>query len=86
MNHKHDLGCRSILENLNAYIDGELDSELCSQIEAHISTCENCQIVVNTLKKTIEICQVTGRETKLPPEMRYRLYAQFNLDDYVEKD
>jgi len=86
MNNKHDLTCQIILDNLSDYLDGELDADLCADIEAHISACQHCQIVVNTVKKTIQLYQANDQDTKLPPEIRQRLYARFNLEDYVKKD
>ncbi|MBG0784160.1 MAG: zf-HC2 domain-containing protein [Anaerolineaceae bacterium] len=82
--HNHSLGCQDILKNLNAYIDGELDAGVCDQMEAHIDACPDCQIVVNTLKKTIQLYQVDGQDTTLPSETRRRLYACLDLDDYVQ--
>lgn len=86
MTHKHEFSCKDMVKNLNAYIDGELNDVLCSEIEDHISSCTNCQVVVNTLKKTIKIYQSDGRETKLPPDVRHRLYASFGLDQYETKE
>lgn len=80
MTHEHGFECKDVVKNLNAYIDGELDASLCRELEAHLSTCSNCQIVVNTLKKTIEICQTDGRQTRLPSDVRDRLYHTLNLD------
>ena len=83
MNHQHDKDCEDILMNLSAYIDGELDPALCSAIEAHVGTCTRCQVVVNTLKKTIHLYQVDGQETKLPEETRRRLFASLDLEEYI---
>lgn len=84
--HEHDMECQDIVKNLNGYIDGELDSELCNQLETHIQSCPKCQVVVNTLKKTIHLYQVDGEQTSLPEDARKRLYACLDLEDYVEKD
>lgn len=84
--HEHELGCQDIVKNLNGYIDGELDAELCGQLEAHIQSCPRCQIVVNTLKKTIQLYQVDGEQTSLPEEARKRLFASLDLDKYVKDD
>lgn len=84
MKHEHCLGCQDILQNLNAYIDGELDTAMCNQVEAHIEACPDCQIVVNTLKKTIHLYQVDSKDASLPAEARRRLYACLDLDDYVQ--
>lgn len=85
MNHQNDLKCKDLLENLSAYMDGDLEANLCGDIEAHINACTNCEIVINTLKKTIHLYQVEGHETTLPPETRRRLFASLDLDDYVNK-
>jgi hypothetical protein len=42
--------------------------------------------VINTLKKTIQLYQVRDRDEALPPEMRRRLYARLNLEDYAKKE
>lgn len=86
MNDKHDLSCQIIMDNLGDYLDGDLEPELCADIEKHIDTCQDCQIVINTLKKTIHLYQVTARDTILPPDMRRRLYAKLDLEDYAKKD
>lgn len=86
MKHEHNLKCRDILTNLNDYIDGDLDRKLCQDIEAHIESCSDCQIVVNTLKKTIKLYQITGQETALPEDVRKRLYARLNLDTDARKE
>ncbi|MBW6466301.1 MAG: zf-HC2 domain-containing protein [Brevefilum sp.] len=74
------------MEQLNAYIDGELDSSLCKQLESHLETCTDCQVVLNTLNKTIELCRKDGRETTLPPDARQRLLASLGLDDDAQQE
>ena len=86
MKHEHNLSCQIILNNLSDYLDGELKPELCDDIEKHIETCQDCQIVINTLKKTIQLYQVRDREDVLPTEMRRRLFARLNLEDYAKKE
>lgn len=86
MSHQHDLDCKDILQNLNDYIDGDLDVMLCNDIEDHIEGCSNCRIVVNTLKKTIHLYRVDGEKTTLPQDARKRLFASLDLDDYVSED
>jgi anti-sigma factor (TIGR02949 family) len=81
MKHEHGFDCKDTIQNLNAFIDGELDAILCEEIEEHLQDCPNCQVVVNTLKKTIQIYQSDSRITQLPKDVRERLYACFDLDD-----
>lgn len=69
------------MEQLNAYLNGDLDATLCSLLEAHMENCDNCRIVFNTLKKTIELCKSDGEKITLPQDARQRLYAALNLED-----
>ena len=86
MKHEHNMNCQDILKNMSEYIDGELDGQLCAEIEAHIETCPDCKIVIDTLKKTIQLVQISGKETELPKDVRKRLFARLHLDDDVRKD
>jgi anti-sigma factor RsiW len=53
--------CRDLCSQLSDYLDGELASRACAEIERHLATCEACRIVVDTLNKTNQLYQ------KLPP-------------------
>lgn len=64
--------CEKFLSELSAYVDGEIDSELCSEIEAHIGNCENCRIMVDTLKKTVKLCR-DGKCEELPEKLDKKL-------------
>lgn len=72
--------CQNTLVQLNAYIDGDLDSTLCTVLETHMEDCDDCRIVYNTLKKTIELCKSDGEKISLPHDTRQRLYAALNLE------
>ena len=50
MEEKH---CKSLLGSLSDYVDGTAQEEICRELEEHLSDCENCRIVVDTLKKTV---------------------------------
>ncbi len=86
MSHQHHDNCQKILNNLSDYIDGELDENLCQQIEAHLETCQDCRIVVNTLQKTIDIYQSDGEKTTLPQDARARLLAYLGLEVDTSRD
>lgn len=86
MMHQHKANCNQILNNLSDYIDGELDKALCQQIEAHLETCQDCRIVVDTLRKTIDICQKDSEKTTLPQDVRARLLAHLDLEVDTGRD
>ena len=79
------LSCQQLLGSLSEYIDGELSDALCADLERHLCECENCQIVVDTTRKTIDLYHACNSDDCLPGDVRQRLYARLNLDDYVEK-
>lgn len=77
--------CKDLLSSMSDYIDGSLNDELCIELEKHLSECNNCRVVVNTLKKTIEIYHDKGSQDKLSSDMKNRLYIKLNLNDYKKK-
>ncbi len=40
--------CNQLLADLSAYLDGEMSAELCTEIEHHLTGCEDCRVVVDT--------------------------------------
>lgn len=77
--------CKDLLSSMSEYIDGSLNDELCNELEKHLNDCNNCRVVVNTLKKTIEIYHDQGSQEKLSSDMKNRLYIKLNLNDYKQK-
>jgi len=75
--------CRQLLFYLSDYIDGDLDDSLCAEIEQHLQGCKNCNIVVDTMKKTIELYQETQEGEQLPEDIRRRLFVKLNLEDFL---
>ena len=49
------MNCRSVVRELSNYLDGELDTSLQQSIEVHLEHCEDCHLLVDTTKKTIQI-------------------------------
>jgi hypothetical protein len=76
--------CRALLGSLSEYIDGSLGNELCEEIDRHIAECQNCHIVVDTLRKTISLYHDSASETgEVPGVVRERLFRTLNLNDYI---
>lgn len=78
------LHCTNMISTLSDYIDGELSPELCAELENHLNDCENCRIVVDTLRKTIELYQEPTEPAELPADVRQRLFYRLNLEDYLK--
>lgn len=84
--HTHEeLGnCQYLLSSLGEYVDGVLSDDLCAELEEHMKGCKRCQIVVNTLKKTIELYHETSADVTMPDMVRQRLYKKLNLEDFIK--
>jgi anti-sigma factor (TIGR02949 family) len=76
--------CTHLLRTLGDYVDGELAEELCAELERHLETCSNCTVVVNTLRKTIELYHSQVETDPLPNEVRERLFARLDIEEYIK--
>jgi anti-sigma factor (TIGR02949 family) len=83
MEENNDHPCRNLLASLSEYVDGELGEELCAEIERHMAGCENCQIVVDTLRKTIYLYKAASSQPEIPPDVRKRLFLRLDLDEFI---
>ena len=81
--HAH-MNCEALLGSLSEYIDGELSLELCHEIEKHLAGCENCRVVLNTTRRTIDLVQSPAESVPVPDDVRERLFKRLNLDDYIK--
>ena len=64
--------CKEVIHELSEYLDGELDAALAEELQRHLQDCEDCGIVVDTTRKTIEMyCNM--EPAPLPPDVRRRL-------------
>jgi predicted anti-sigma-YlaC factor YlaD len=67
------MNCRSVIRELSSYLDGDLDVTVLSELEVHLKRCEDCRIIVDTTRKTIEIyCK--AEPVPLPEDIRTRLH------------
>ena len=83
--HKHGDGdCHQVLTQLNDYADGELSVDLCQDLEAHLAECDNCQVVLDTLRHTIYLVHhLDDQPAELPKDVEQRLFAVLDLDEYL---
>ena len=77
----HD--CRHLLGSLSEYVDGVLEEALCAEIDRHLHECENCRVVVDSLRKTVELYQTTSEPAMVPADVRERLFRRLNLEEFL---
>lgn len=54
--HDHK-SCLEMFEKLSEYLDNELDSMTCEDIERHAAACISCKVCMETLKRTVDLCK-----------------------------
>lgn len=74
--------CRHMLADLSDYLDGDASKELCAEIDRHMADCEECRIVVDTLKKTIFLYRELP-QPQMSEEARHRLYHSLDLQAFL---
>jgi predicted anti-sigma-YlaC factor YlaD len=80
--HAHDslTRCQQLLGQLNDYVDGVLAAELCHDLELHLVDCPDCQVVFDTLAKTITLYHMLDETpVELPADMEARLMRRLQL-------
>jgi anti-sigma factor (TIGR02949 family) len=76
--------CRHLKDSLSEYIDGELSAEVCAEIDRHMQECENCRIVVDSLRKTVYLYHTSAKSQDMPEDVRERLFARLDLEDFLD--
>jgi len=66
--------CKKDFERISEYLDGELDDDICREIENHIRHCPECRKCVDSLRKSIELSKKAAEE-EITPDMREHLRA-----------
>lgn len=67
--------CQELLDQIGAYIDGDLADAVCAELARHLSDCPNCRVVVDTTLKTVRLFRRVGEEETLPAETLDRLWG-----------
>lgn len=68
------MNCKHVIREISNYIDGELDPALKQELERHLEHCEDCTMIVDQTRKTIQIYS-GPTPVDLPSDVRSRLHA-----------
>lgn len=68
--------CEGLIKKLSEYLDGELDPVLAEELTRHLEHCEDCDVIVDTTRKTIEM-YCNHEPAPLPDEVRRQLDRAF---------
>ena len=68
------MNCKGVIRELSNYIDGELEPAIKEELERHLSHCEDCTMILDQTKKSIEIL-CDSQPIPLPADLHHRLRA-----------
>ena len=74
MSHAHSMSCREMAAYLSDYLDGDMQADLRTLIDAHRGDCPPCEAFIRTLARTVEAIRVQPREP-LSPALKRSLAA-----------
>lgn len=58
--------CKQFLQELNDFLDPNVDAVMKAHLNAHVSECPNCFVIVNTTERTLQVYK--GMEPQSIPE------------------
>jgi len=67
------LNCKGVIREISNYIDGELDSTVKQELERHLAHCEDCTMILDQTRKSIEIL-CDSQPVVLPADIQNRLH------------
>lgn len=67
------MNCKGVIRELSNYLDDDLDGGLKVDLERHLQHCEDCSMVVDQTKRTVEII-CDSKPLELPADVRTRLH------------
>ena len=68
-----EFDCNQLIERLWAYMDGEADEALCSELQAHIEACLPCRQHAEFERRLRVIIQYKCRGERAPEPLRIEL-------------
>ena len=67
------MNCREVIRELSSYLDGDLGTEAVADLERHVKYCDDCRVVVDTVRLTVDIyCK--AEPVPMPEDVRTRLH------------
>ena len=49
------MNCKGVIRELSDYIDGDLDPVIVKELERHLEHCEDCKMILDQTKQSIDI-------------------------------
>jgi RNA polymerase sigma-70 factor (ECF subfamily) len=58
--------CPDVLELFSSHLEGDINAQICAQMEQHIEACPRCKGACDSLKRTLSLCHAAAPATQIP--------------------
>jgi hypothetical protein len=72
------------LQELNDYLDPNVDADLKRRLQSHVSECPNCFVLVDTTQRTLQVYKGIEPQT-IPEDVKTRLLRALELKIAAKK-
>jgi RNA polymerase sigma-70 factor (ECF subfamily) len=59
-------GCPDVLGLFSRHLEGEINAEVCVEMERHLEGCARCRGACDSLKRTLTLCRAAGPAVEVP--------------------
>ena len=70
---------KEIYKQICDFMGEDLDAPVCKEVAEHLEKCPNCKVQLDTVKKTVTLCQESSKDELIPDDVKRRLYKVLKL-------
>lgn len=70
---------QEVYKKICDFMGEDLNAPACKEVAEHLDSCPNCKVYLDTVKKTVTICQEIEKEEEMPQEVKNRLFKVLNF-------
>jgi hypothetical protein len=70
---------KDIYKQICDFMGEDLNAPVCKEVAEHLESCPDCKVYLDTVKKTVTICQESEKEQELPDDIKNRLFNVLNI-------
>lgn len=64
------------------FMGEDLNTPVCKEVAEHLESCPNCKVYLDTVKKTVTLCQEVEKDKNMPVDVKNRLFKVLDLDQW----
>jgi RNA polymerase sigma-70 factor, ECF subfamily len=65
--------CPDVLHLFSQRLEGEVDANLCHEMEKHVAKCPHCSSACDSLKRTLALCTASAPSAPVPPAVQAKV-------------